>query len=214
PSMQRRSLVAASTRMTHSDPRALWAAQAIADVVAMECETAAAQAALLNTITAVAPDEEWQKVCVTLRDHLERGSDAATYAAALGLANGVTGYALHSAPVALFCWLRYRPDFATAMRAALQLGGDTDSVGAMVGAMAGASIGALALPATLIDTIVDWPISVALIRQTGHLLGAPAWRDDAIARRRRWYFWPGQLVRNVVVFGTCVVHLLRRAVRR
>lgn len=214
PSAQRCSLVATSTRITHSDPRALWAAQAIADVVAMEFETVAVQAALLDTIAAVAPDEEWQKVCVTLRDHLERGSDAATYAAALGQSNGVTGYALHSAPVALFCWLRYRPDFSTAMAAALQLGGDTDSVGAMVGAMAGASIGAAALPTALIDTIVDWPISVALIRRTGDALATGDWRDDAIRRRRRWCFWPGHMARNVVVFAACIVHLLWRTVAR
>jgi len=59
----------------------------------------------------------------------------------LGLERGVTGYAYHSVPVALYAWLRHSDDFRAALTAVLDCGGDTDTVGAIVGALMGAQLG-------------------------------------------------------------------------
>ena len=203
----RHMLVAASTRMTHSDPQALWAALAIAEVADLECsDSCASDATIVATIAQISQDAQWQTVCRHLTYHLECGSSAHTFAAALGLARGVTGYALHSVPVALFCWLRYRPNPEQAMSSALQLGGDTDSVGAMVGALTGAALGRAGLPAHWLK-IADWPVSLAALDRVGAELGNS---DLSVPNHRRWHFWPGQVGRNLVFLAVVLLHLVRR----
>ena len=76
---------------------------------------------------------------------------------------GVTGYAYHSVPVALYAWLCHRDDFRQALEAALDCGGDTDTVGAIVGALVGAKVGKEGLPFELIAGVCEWPRSISLL---------------------------------------------------
>ena len=64
----------------------------------------------------------------------------ADFAIALGLARGVTGYVYHTVPVAVYAWLRHYGDFRATVEAALDCGGDTDTVGAIAGALAGGTV--------------------------------------------------------------------------
>jgi len=48
--------------------------------------------------------------------------------------------------IALFCALRYRDDFAAALRVAVNISGDSDSTGSVTGAILGAALGAEAIP--------------------------------------------------------------------
>jgi poly(ADP-ribose) glycohydrolase ARH3 len=54
--------------------------------------------------------------------------------------------ALGSVPAALYCWLA-STSFTEAIRTAIVLGGDTDTVAAMAGALVGAHLGVTAIPA-------------------------------------------------------------------
>lgn len=60
------------------------------------------------------------------------------------LGNGIE--ALQAVPAALYCFLSRRESFPEAVRAAVLLGGDTDTIAAMTGALAGASLGRRAIP--------------------------------------------------------------------
>jgi poly(ADP-ribose) glycohydrolase ARH3 len=60
---------------------------------------------------------------------------------------GCNGTALGSVPTALFCFLSRPGSFEDAVACAVNLGGETDSLGAMTGAIAGAYHGARAIPA-------------------------------------------------------------------
>jgi ADP-ribosyl-[dinitrogen reductase] hydrolase len=45
-----------------------------------------------------------------------------------------------------YTWLRHPDDFRTALAAALDCGGDTDTVGAILGALSGVAVGKTAIP--------------------------------------------------------------------
>ena len=93
--------------------------------------------------------------------------------------------------------------FEEGLLMAVSLGGDTDTVGAIVGALAGVRFGPEAIPGDWLDGLWDWPVDRARLESTAEALaaGAPA---------------PGlpflpQLLRNLVVFTPVVLlHALRR----
>ncbi len=64
---------------------------------------------------------------------------------ARALGSGVM--ALHSAPTAVYLSARFPEDYDAAVSAAIELGGDTDTIAAMTGAIVGARIGKSRLPA-------------------------------------------------------------------
>jgi len=60
--------------------------------------------------------------------------------------NGIE--AIRSTPTALYCFLRHRRSFDEAIRFAISLGGDTDTIAAMTGALSGSFLGEAAIPDT------------------------------------------------------------------
>jgi poly(ADP-ribose) glycohydrolase ARH3 len=70
---------------------------------------------------------------------------ASTREAVAVLGNGVV--AVESVPLALFCFLRWGPDFESVIVQTALCGGDVDSIAAMSGALSGASVGEAGLPA-------------------------------------------------------------------
>ncbi len=53
--------------------------------------------------------------------------------------NGPTGFIVHTMNAAIECWQRYPSDIEKSLTSAISLGGDTDSVAAIVGGLVGAS---------------------------------------------------------------------------
>jgi ADP-ribosylglycohydrolase len=94
------------------------------------------------------------------------------FAASLGLSRGVTGYAYHSVPVALYAFLLQPNDFRAALEPALNCGGDTDTVGAITGALCGAVVGEQGIPKEWVTGICDWPRSISLLRRVSERLAA------------------------------------------
>ncbi len=140
-----RALVRASTRLTHTDPKAEVGALAVA-------------------IAASGVDpEEFPEV----RKSVAAGETTEAFAASLGLERGVTGYVNHTVPVALHACLRYPNDFRAAVLAVIRCGGDTDTVAAITGAILGARLGESAIPAEWLSTLAEWPRTVAWMRALG-----------------------------------------------
>jgi len=71
----------------------------------------------------------------------------------------------------LSAWLRHYGDFRATVEAALDCGGDTDTVAAIAGALAGATVGAAKIPEPWLQGIIDWPRSVRLLRTVADRLG-------------------------------------------
>jgi len=71
------------------------------------------------------------------------------------LGNGIEAH--RSVPSASYLALTYSPDLQDAIRAAISLGGDTDTIAGMVGAIIGAHVGERGLPEEWIEQLEDGP---------------------------------------------------------
>jgi ADP-ribosylglycohydrolase len=204
-----KALVRASTRLTHTDPRAEEGALAVA--------LAASYATREGPDGARHPDRFFAFLLSHLRDgellahlpraeeFLARGASVTEFADALGLAGGVTGYIYHTVPVALYAWLRFPQDFRAAVESVVVLGGDTDTTGAIV--LSGATLGPGAIPREWLDGLREWPRTIAWLRGLGEALAA-AKPGAPVAPPR--LFWPALELRNLFFLGVVLLHGFRR----
>ncbi|HEY1549793.1 MAG TPA: ADP-ribosylglycohydrolase family protein [Kofleriaceae bacterium] len=152
--------VAASTAITHRDPRALAGALAIA--IAAHHAARDRADAVLDAIRARVVDRELLAALDRVEAMLDRPSIELAHE--LGLSRGITGYVHHTVPMCLHAWLRAPHEFARPVAEIIELGGDSDTTGAIVGALAGASAGEGAIPREWL-AIRDAPRSLAWIRK-------------------------------------------------
>jgi ADP-ribosylglycohydrolase len=206
-----RAYVRASTHLTHRDPRAERAALLVAlaahhgSVHGPEASSAAL-AALIEALPDA--DDELRGLLRMLAAYLERGAPAEELADAMGLERGVSGYAYHTVPLALYCWLRNPGGFRAAVEEVIDLGGDTDSTGAIVGGIAGATVGAGGIPAEWLHGLFEWPRSVAWMRRLADRLALSGGTD--VDRRPLPCCWPGLVPRNALFLSVVLLHVLRR----
>ena len=169
------ALVRASTRLTHTDPRAEVGALAIAVaaylssivsdattlperyLLAMECALRTDDAGLLPLV----------RQAIESATH---GQTIADFAASIGAGPGVTGYVYHTVPVALHAWLRDPIDYGAAVLNVIACGGDTDTTAAIVGAIVGAGIGIAGIPAGWLDALWERPRTVSWMERLGKQL--------------------------------------------
>jgi ADP-ribosylglycohydrolase len=205
---KRREFVAAATLLTHTDPRAATAALAVAEAAALAVRQDEAIDDWLSELPRLGREEEWRALCRNLSEALATRKSVEAFAESLGLGNAVTGYAYHSVPVALFSWLRHRGDFRAAMEAALNCGGDTDSVGAIVGALAGIDVGKGSIPSEWLSGICEWPRSIRSLEQIAERLAMQKGAGRSLGPFR--YCWPGLIPRNLIFLAAVLFHGLRR----
>jgi ADP-ribosylglycohydrolase len=212
PEMLRR-FVLASTRLTHTDRKAAVGAEAVARVAAWAVEhDPAAQPAtgpIATLLAELAPqDGPWRQWIEQMETALAAGTSVADFALSMGLAKGVTGYIDHTVPVAVYAWLRHYGDFRATVEAALDCGGDTDTVGAIAGALAGATVGQAGIPEPWLRGIIDWPRSVRLLRTVADRLGNQLRAESPLGEVS--YFWPAVLPRNLFFLLVVLLHGFRR----
>ncbi|MGH7226014.1 MAG: ADP-ribosylglycohydrolase family protein [Gemmataceae bacterium] len=205
-----RAFVRASTRLTHSDPRAERGAFLIALAAHYGSRndpgTIDAAAFLrLARMVLVDADDRLLQLLACIEDHHERGSTVAEFADNLNLQRGVSGYIYHTVPVALYAWLRWPTPFRRPVEEVIALGGDTDTTGAIAGALAGATCGAAEIPVEWLKGMWEWPRSVAWMRQLAEPLASlPApWKAPLL-------FWPALGPRNVLFLVVVLLHAFRR----
>ncbi len=210
---RRRALVRCSSMLTHRDPKAEYAAQAVALAacmssrkdVALEADDffAACEAELW------ADGEEFYDLLGRVRRSLTAGESTGDFAAgAMGLEEGITGYSYHTVPIVLHAWLRHPEDYATAVEEVIRCGGDTDTSAAIVGAIIGARVGEEGIPVAWREALIEWPCGLNWIRHVG--------LTAARAARRREVTRPvsmngvGVVVRNVFFALVILGHGFRR----
>ena len=88
--------------------------------------------------------------------------------------NGVE--AVFSVPTACYIAVTYSPDFRDAVRAAISLGGDTDTIAAMVGAIVGAHVGEKNLPVEWIEQLEEGPRGRSFAKRLADRLFATWWK--------------------------------------
>jgi len=204
--------VSLSTRLTHTDPKALIGSLAIATAAAYSSQHGPDEEfdinGFLDSISfAEFADPDWQQLHAHIRKGLQSGSSVREFSCSLGLSNGVTGYIYHTVPVVLFAWLVHGKDFARMITELVLLGGDTDTTAAIAGGIAGAGLGEEGIPVRWRDSVTDWPINIPLLRRlAAHMTGQSSTRRfNALPYRMPFIF-----CRNLFFFVIVLLHAARR----
>jgi ADP-ribosylglycohydrolase len=200
--------VRASTRLTHTDPRAEEGALLVA------------QAARLGIAGAKLEPIEFLQAAVSrvsgseLRDAVGAAAQALSackspleFAQSQGWMKGVSGYVNQTVPAALYCWARLPSDFQRCVEDAVLLGGDTDSVAAITGAISGAHLGCDAVPSHWIAGLAEWPRTTQWMTRLATALASAVENQTAVEPTSMR--WLATVPRNLA-FGTIVIVLAFR----
>ncbi|VTS06974.1 ADP-ribosylglycohydrolase family protein [Tuwongella immobilis] len=211
--IQRQAVVARSSRLTHTDPLAEIAAQAVALAAAMSAAGTVSPngdspqlpsgEAFLAELRRMAVDPAAWKFLPTIEHAVQSaaaGESAPTFAESLGCARGVSGYVLHTVPVVIQVWLRFPRDFAQAIPEIIRCGGDADTTAAILGGIIGAGVGVDGIPESWRSGLMEWPRSVQWMQRLGRT-SAPPVPEVALA---------AVLLRNLGFLGIVLLHILRR----
>jgi ADP-ribosylglycohydrolase len=143
---------------------------------------------------------------------LGRGAAPGELLTALGSRRGVSGYVVHTVPVAIFLWLRHAADFRAGVESAVRLGGDTDTVAALVGALAGASQGPSGIPSDWLRGLCEWPRTIAWLERLAARLarrfGEPLSAEPSLGPEP--LYWPALVPRSALFAGIVLAHGFRR----
>ncbi len=195
---RRAAYVAASTRITHTDPKALTGATAIAELAAWIVQDALTGCPplepFLARLRACGPDDrDWLILVDAIEQAARDNTSVGELAEQLGLAKGVTGYIYHTVPIAAYAWFRH---------------GDDYQHGAVTGALAGATVGEAGIPEAWRSGIVDWPRSLPLLRTLAERLATAQTTGQPVAPVS--YFWPAIPLRNLLFLLIVLAHGFRR----
>lgn len=203
---RRREFVTAATELSHTDPKALYAALAVAETIASIINNNLPSCTPFQHLLAISSASDWQNCVHEMNNAAREKLSVQEFAEQLGCTRGVSGYALHSVPVALYAWWRHRGDFQTTLVATIECGGDTDTVAAIAGALAGCDTGEPGIPAAWIDELWEWPRSVKWMRQLADTLATPSQSSPR-------YCWLGLFPRNLAFLLIVLGHALLRLFR-
>jgi len=210
-----RDLIRISTRITHTDPRAEYAALAVS---LASIHSALGDDNSQNFLTALRtnlPNDDAAAELLHLADaaisSAEAGEETTAFAArVLSLPERITGYSYHTVPAALHAWRRYPDDYRQAVLSVIACGGDTDTTAAIVGGIVGAGVGAAGIPGDWLASLIESPCNVAWMRRLAADLAASLANEssvETIAARL-----PALALRNALFLCVVLYHGLRRLV--
>ena len=203
-----REFVRASTRITHTDPKAEYGAFAVALAAQLARQHQGVSGARFLDRLRSLLDGEGDELVSLIRNAANDTQSTESFVASLGLSKGVSGYVYHSVPVAIHAWLAHPRDFRSAVSSVIRCGGDTDSTAAIVGGIVGTAVGKEGMPADWFDDLCEWPRSVSWMERLGVQLDCSIY---AAARERpvKLPVW-GVLARNVFFLLVVLYHGFRR----
>jgi ADP-ribosyl-[dinitrogen reductase] hydrolase len=118
-----------------------------------------------------------------------------------------TGFIIHSAALATFCFVRFGDAPELAMAAAIRAGGDTDTNAAIVGAWTGALHGESGLPPRLLRELHDGGLAgTTHLRALASDLEHARTGDGPLEAR---YSWVAALFRNIALYPVVLAHAVR-----
>lgn len=203
--------VRASTRITHSDPKAEFGAIVVAMAAFLaktEPSISADEFAKRVSEATGSAAEEFSELLRQIVASVEQRQSTAEFAEHLGLESGVTGYTWHTVPVAIHCWLSHRDDFRAAVTEIIECGGDADTTAAIVGGIIGTGTGESEIPKEWLSRCVEWPCSIYWMRKLGKQLSNSITSNE---RQRSLRLNPLLLLaRNLVFLFIVLFHGFRR----
>jgi len=194
PPEQLKRYIEISTTLTHTDPKALWACEALAYVL-LHSELIHQPLQLLSNLRDISAEPAWTNWVTLAIKGIDAAWEPADFAHRIGSTEGISGYALHTVPVVVYTWLRAK-GAATALNDVVLLGGDTDSAGALIAALVSRTD-----PeglSTLYPSPKDWPVNQSTLQH----LEAGGGLD--------WTFYPSLLLRNLISLPAYLIYALIR----
>lgn len=176
-------MVRASSRLTHTDPKAGFGAIAVALAAkqSRDQDPIDARKWLSHVAEAIGNDgTELIELLQRVVTSVEGKESTIAFAGSLGLTKGVTGYTYHTVPLAIHAWLSYPKDFRQAVTTIINCGGDADTTAAIVGGIVGAGVGREGIPIEWLDGICEWPRSVIWMQQLGVTLADSITTDQPL----------------------------------
>ena len=208
---QLEALVRASTRMTHTDPRAFQGALAVALAARMARQGGTPPVPDYLDELAALFREEGKELLDLIRRAAGSAAGGATteqFASELGRSRGVSGYVCHTVPVVLHAWFAHPLDFRSAVESVVRCGGDTDTTAAIVGGIVGAGVGREGLPADWLAAIMEWPRTVGWMERLAARLFAVV--QSGHAERPPSLPVVPMFLRNMSFLGIVLLHGFRR----
>jgi ADP-ribosylglycohydrolase len=207
-----KTFVKASTELTHSDPKAYYAALAVALAAYQSAaESAPSADQYLATFKKLLPGDDAQE----LHDLLQRAAISAAgnetvseFAESIGSKKGISGYSYHTVPCVLQVWFGNATDFAKGLRDIVRAGGDTDTAGAIYGGIAGARAGKRGIPKDWLSNIIEWPRTIDWMERLAEATANSG--HDQAGFGTPAYFVPGILLRNLFFLVIVLAHGFRR----
>ena len=147
-------------KVTHTDPVAIEACLVLGQVSeygATHQGEKFSSAEALKVAIAACDDPKLLEPLSKLDSFLKQRRSPSAVARSFGWGRGVSGYIVPSVVMAIYCWLRYPEDFRKAVESSICLGGDADSVGAIVGGLSGGHLGIAKIPEDLQKGLVFEP---------------------------------------------------------
>ena len=146
--------------------------------------------------------ETWPKILDQIKSSLDANESIEEfYAHFADPKKGVSGYIYHTVPVALYAWFKSHRDdlsFEVSLISVLNMGGDTDTTGAIAGAILGAIHRIGSFPEGWISRISDWPRSKGYLSHTCESL-----TNGGEVKRIITLF---ALLRNILFLGIVLLH--------
>ncbi len=200
-----------STKITHTDTRAIEGARVIALATALVCQNQFSEAPIDVFFESVLPKikgEQLKERLSLAHTLLKKSAPLADYVKQLNLdKEGVSGYINNTVPVAIYIWLSYFNRYQEAVTQAVYLGGDTDTTAAVVGALAGATTRKEKIPEDWLSGIKDYPITINRIESVARQLSA-----DSSPERVSGYPYFRALIRNLFFFCLIIIHAMVRLI--
>ncbi len=206
-----REFVRASSRITHTDPKAESGALTIALAAQIACHTDKVSGDdFLRQLKSCIGQEASQLTSLIHQavESVNSGESTAQFATQLGLAQGVSGYVEHSVPVAIHAWLSNQRDFRTAIITTVECGGDTDSTAAMVGGIVGAAVGKQGIPREWLNRLLESPRSIRWMERLAKQLDSSI--QSATPERPIKLSFFNLLLRNLFFLVIVLFHGFRR----
>ena len=204
-----------SARLTHNNSLAVDGCQALsrlATLAATSARNTLNSNEALEQLIAGSKESLIKDKLEQLRPFLAQNRSPSAVTRHFGWDSGISGFIVPTTVMASYCFLRYPANFDRAVQSAIGLGGDTDSVAAIVGGLVGAHIGYEKLPTRLIEQLNMPPHNAKWIAEMAERLShwphgvddlhfAPALPSDPLL----------QVFRNLFMLLLVIVHLVIRA---
>lgn len=202
--------VDASSRITHSDPRALEGARIVAWAARLARDGGGLRPEDLESNlqrTGLPGDAGFRQWLDAARASDIAGEATPDFAWRLGLERGVSGFVVPTVAVALHATLRHPRDLRAAVAACIRCGGDTDTTAAVAGGLVGAAVGSSGVPADWLSGLWAAPRTVAWMRRLAEAAAVAGAGDGGAVPP---WAWPCVPFRNLGFLAVVLAHGFRR----